>query len=67
MHKKPDITHADLCPVCEQPNHCGMVAGKEPCWCMTKAVVIPEKLLEALASDDRNVRCICRACIEQSL
>lgn len=51
-----------VCPICGLQNEC-MIEDAGNCWCMT--VEVPKTLLAQLADDDRNVRCICKTCIEK--
>jgi Cysteine-rich CWC len=49
-----------LCPVCGEPNTCGMSQGKTECWCFS--VKIPEAALAAVSPEAKNVACICPRC-----
>jgi len=46
------------CPLCQQLNHC---LASEQCWC-TK-VTIPDALLAQIPEQDKNKKCLCKACI----
>jgi hypothetical protein len=49
-----------LCPVCGEPNTCGMSQGKSECWCFSAQ--IPKATLERVPSEAKNVACICPRC-----
>ena len=49
-----------VCPVCGEPNTCGMAQGKTECWCM--ALKIPDSALERIPGAAKSVACICARC-----
>ena len=49
-----------VCPVCGEPNTCGMAQGNTECWCT--AVKIPQAALDRIPSEAKNVACICARC-----
>jgi hypothetical protein len=49
-----------LCPVCGEPNTCGMSQGKTECWCFN--VSIPQESLDRIPAEAKNVACICPRC-----
>ena len=51
-----------VCPICGLFNKC-LVEDAENCWCMTIEVL--KALIAQLTAVDRDVRCICKNCIEQ--
>ena len=59
MRKTPD---KNQCPLCEKANLCD-VDNKQGCWCVSAK--IPKELLNNLANEEKNKRCICQACIEK--
>lgn len=48
------------CPLCGEPNACGMAAGAETCWCMSTE--IPASVLERIPPEAREQACVCAAC-----
>ncbi|HEV8548868.1 MAG TPA: cysteine-rich CWC family protein [Polyangiaceae bacterium] len=48
------------CPLCGEPNGCGMAAGTSSCWCMT-ATIAPAAL-ERLPEAARGELCVCAKC-----
>jgi hypothetical protein len=48
------------CPLCGEPNDCGMVEGKRPCWCF--ATSIPREVLEEIPFEAKGIACVCRRC-----
>ena len=67
----PDRTR---CPLCGQPNACGMeavrargedMAAMPPCWCTR--VSFPKGLLAKLPPDAQGAACICEACVRQAM
>ena len=52
------------CPLCNEPNQCGMAAGAPRCWCYD--AVLPEELIEKLPEHFRGVVCICQKCVAES-
>jgi len=48
------------CPLCGQPNECGIAAGKSTCWCFTTKV--PAEVLKKISPAARGVACVCKAC-----
>lgn len=61
MNKTPhDPT---ICPLCEQPNECGLVAGKGSCWCFDLS--IPSDKRDAPPCEASHDTCLCRACLSE--
>lgn len=52
--------HEDRCPLCGEPNACGLLAGQQQCWCQD--VQIAPAVLEEIPEAQRNRQCLCRAC-----
>jgi len=52
---------ACTCPLCNQPNLCGVQQGMKRCWCFDEAV--PSSLVALLPLAQQGQRCICRTCI----
>lgn len=50
------------CPLCGEPNDCGMAAGNSACWCF--GVTIPGEVLERIPDAAKDKVCICRRCAE---
>jgi hypothetical protein len=50
----------DRCPLCAEPNDCGLAAGKTDCWCF--AVKISPDALALLPEKARGKMCVCRKC-----
>ena len=48
------------CPICGQPNQCGIVVGESTCWCFETP--IPAEALEKVPPEARGVACVCKAC-----
>jgi hypothetical protein len=48
------------CPLCAQPNACGMAAGAEHCWCF-EARIAPG-VLARIPERARGVVCVCAKC-----
>ena len=53
-------TSAYRCPVCGAPNECGLAAGRDSCWCVSKA--FPVESMARVPEKARNVACLCRVC-----
>ena len=53
---------ANGCPLCGEPNECGMAAGKDDCWCFH--VTIGEDVLAQVPDAAKGKACICRRCAE---
>jgi Cysteine-rich CWC len=49
-----------LCPVCGEPNTCGISQGKSECWCFS--LKIPEESLSRVPTEAKNLACICPRC-----
>ena len=49
----------DRCPLCGGPNDCGLVAGKNECWC--EKVAMSRDVLERMPDDAKRV-CVCAKC-----
>ena len=54
----------DRCPLCGEPNDCGLAAGKTDCWCF--AVKISPAALVRLPEEARGKVCMCRKCAAES-
>ena len=48
----------DRCPLCGGPNDCGMVAGKNECWC--EKVAMSRDVLERMPDEAKRV-CVVRS------
>ncbi len=53
------------CPLCGEPNACGLAAGGTSCWCFTASV--PSATIEQVPAEARGVVCICAACARRAL
>jgi hypothetical protein len=62
-HPVPSVD-PDTCPLCGEPNGCGLAAGASTCWCFTAS--IPAAALERVPDDARDRNCICAACAGQN-
>ncbi|HEY3667669.1 MAG TPA: cysteine-rich CWC family protein [Polyangiaceae bacterium] len=51
-----------LCPVCGEPNTCGMSQGKSECWCTN--LKFPQAALDRIPADAKNLVCICPRCAQ---
>lgn len=52
------------CPICSQPNECGIKAVQEngaDCWCFREK--FPEELLQQIPINIRGKACICKRCL----
>jgi hypothetical protein len=49
-----------ICPLCGEPNACGMAAGTPECWCLTET--IPTEVLDRVPPEAKGGICVCRAC-----
>ncbi|MEM1032869.1 MAG: cysteine-rich CWC family protein [Myxococcota bacterium] len=49
------------CPLCGDPNHCGVASGKGTCWCFARAPV-SEEILSMVPGEARGVACVCARC-----
>jgi hypothetical protein len=58
------IVRPDICPVCGEPNGCGIAAGATTCWCFTAS--IPASALERVPEAARDRSCLCAACAGQT-
>lgn len=56
----PTDIAATRCPLCGQPNDCGIAAGKSTCWCFETR--IPLEVLEKVPPELRGIACVCKAC-----
>jgi hypothetical protein len=54
----------DRCPICGEPNDCGMAAGKSECWCAS--VKISPEALEKVPEGAKGKVCLCRKCGDRS-
>lgn len=48
------------CPLCGQPNRCGLAEGSSQCWCFD--IDIDPAVLEAIPDEAKGEVCICEAC-----
>ena len=48
------------CPLCAQPNKCGMAAGEASCWCFEAQLALDA--LARIPEQARGVACICAKC-----
>ena len=48
------------CPLCAEPNHCGVAAGEERCWCFDAA--LSAGALARIPEPARGLVCICAKC-----
>ncbi|WP_424767166.1 cysteine-rich CWC family protein [Paenibacillus sp. sgz302251] len=51
------------CPICGEPNHCGVKDVKEQgveCWCFHEH--FPKGLLALVPEEKRGKACICKTC-----
>lgn len=48
------------CPLCGQPNQCGIAAGEATCWCFETP--IPAEALEKVPPEARGIACLCKTC-----
>jgi hypothetical protein len=48
------------CPLCGEPNACGMSSGAGTCWCFSTE--IPAAVLERVPPEARDEICVCAAC-----
>lgn len=55
---------ATACPLCGQPNQCGLLSSMEPCWCTR--VKVATTLLEKIPQPLQNRACLCNGCIQNS-
>lgn len=52
------------CPICNQPNECGIQAVHEngaDCWCFHET--FPKELLQQIPINKRGKACICKRCL----
>ena len=56
---------AKACPLCGQPNQCGLLSSMEPCWCT--GVKISTALLEKIPQPLQNRACLCNGCIQDDI
>ena len=55
-----------VCPLCGEPNDCGVARGCESvddCWC--KGRQFPEALLERAGLEALTPSCVCATCLER--
>jgi len=50
----------ERCPLCGQPNQCGVAAGKRTCWCFSPP--FPPEILERIPGPTRDLACVCEVC-----
>jgi hypothetical protein len=48
------------CPLCCEPNACGLVEGRASCWCFS--ATIPADVLQRVPAAAQGVACVCSAC-----
>ena len=48
------------CPICGEPNACGLSQGKSECWCFS--ALVEGAALERIPSQAKNLACICARC-----
>jgi hypothetical protein len=48
------------CPLCGEPNGCGMAEGKPACWCFE--VSIDAETLARVPPEAQGQACVCRSC-----
>ena len=51
---------AGRCPLCGEPNECGVAAGKSTCWCWSAEV--PAEALARVPEELRGKICVCEKC-----
>jgi len=51
---------ARRCPLCGEPNVCGMAEGATTCWCTETK--IPKEVLDRVPADAVDRACVCQAC-----
>lgn len=53
------------CPICNNDNSCGNIAGKAhgTCWC--SQAFFPEAIFARVPEDQRGQACICQTCLEK--
>jgi hypothetical protein len=52
------------CPVCQEPNQCGLLAdASEPCWCVQ--VEVSDQALAAVPANMRGRACLCEGCLKR--
>ncbi|MEO8038869.1 MAG: cysteine-rich CWC family protein [Betaproteobacteria bacterium] len=54
-----------VCPLCGRPNRCAPAQSgtfQTPCWC--REATFSAGLLARVPQRQRNIACICRACLE---
>jgi len=52
------------CPLCGEPNACGLSQGKKECWCF--GALIESATLDRVPSQAKNLACICERCAAAS-
>ena len=56
-----------LCVLCGEPNDCALAESSpssgEPCWCVAEE--FPTLLVESVAREQGQSRCLCRRCLER--
>ncbi|MDP3501668.1 MAG: cysteine-rich CWC family protein [Myxococcales bacterium] len=48
------------CPLCGEPNSCGMAAGEQACWCF--AVTMDPDALARIPEAAKGKACVCQRC-----
>ncbi|RLA09583.1 MAG: DNA or RNA helicase of superfamily II [Gammaproteobacteria bacterium] len=53
------------CPLCGQPNQCGLlqIESTGPCWCTE--VTVSAELLSRVPAELQGRACICKACVAE--
>jgi hypothetical protein len=54
---------ADRCPLCGEPNECGVLDGKEGCWCFSETM--PPEIRDKIPPEARAA-CVCQRCARAS-
>jgi hypothetical protein len=55
-----DAVDPHHCPLCGEPNSCGMAEGKSSCWCFEAS--IDADTLARIPPEAQGKSCICRGC-----
>lgn len=64
MSSEINNIHPERCPLCNEPNECGVAKGKGVCWCFAEKA-LPTEALSFLPSDAIDIACVCQVCAEE--
>lgn len=58
-------TAGPSCPLCGNPNQCGIAIGAPSCWC--QRYDMPSSLIERVPAFLRGIVCVCENCVKSEI